>query len=340
MNADASNSLTVCHLQRKPRVAGNFSIEAVFRDVRQRLQSAISIRIWVAPCLSNGLLRRCWIAFDAFWNQCDVNHVTGDINFAALALNGRKTVLTILDCGDLSARTDLRAKLLRKLWVEWPVRHVAKVTTISSAAKADILSITHCDASKVEVIPVAIADAFEWSERIPSFEAPRILHVGTASNKNLSRLIQAVQGLNCTLVIIGVLSEGVLAELSATKVRFENHVNLSQPELIEQYVQADMLAFVSIYEGFGMPILEAQTVGRPVVTSNISSMPEVAGDAACLVDPFDVTSIRAGIVRIITDEDYRNDLIARGVVNVKRFDADVIANQYLAVYHAVAANNR
>jgi glycosyltransferase involved in cell wall biosynthesis len=340
MNADASNLVTVCHFQRKPRAAGNFSIEAIFLDVRHRLESAISIRLWVAPCLSNGFLRRCWIALNALQNQCDVNHVTGDINFVSLALNGRKTVLTILDCGDLCSRRDLRAKLLRKLWVEWPVRHVAKVTTISSSAKADILSLIRCDTSKVEVIPVAIADSFEWSERSPSFEAPRILHVGTASNKNLSRLIQAVRGLNCTLVIVGVLSEAVLAELNAIKVCFENHVNLSQPELIEQYVQADMLAFVSTYEGFGMPILEAQTVGRPVLTSNISSMPEVAGDAACLVDPFDVASIRDGILRIIDDAAYRTDLIARGVINAKRFDANVIANQYLAVYHAVAANNR
>jgi glycosyltransferase involved in cell wall biosynthesis len=95
------------------------------------------------------------------------------------------------------------------------------------------------------------------------------------------------------------------------------------------------VVFASTYEGFGMPIVEANATGRPVVTSNIGPMPEVAGSAACLVDPFDCSSIREGIVRVIGDADYRSHLVAGGFENVKRFQADVIAAQYAAVYREV-----
>jgi glycosyltransferase involved in cell wall biosynthesis len=94
-----------------------------------------------------------------------------------------------------------------------------------------------------------------------------------------------------------------------------------------------MVVFASTYEGFGLPIVEANATGRPVVTSNIFSMPEVAGDAGCFVDPFDASSIRAGIVRVVEDEAYRQGLIKKGFKNVKRFRADAIAHQYAELYN-------
>ena len=99
----------------------------------------------------------------------------------------------------------------------------------------------------------------------------------------------------------------------------------------------DLLVFVSTYEGFGLPILEAQATGRPVITSNVLSMPEVAGDSACLVDPFDVSSIRKGILKVINDPAYREKLIKRGFENVKRFQPDKIAEQYADIYRGLFA---
>jgi glycosyltransferase involved in cell wall biosynthesis len=102
----------------------------------------------------------------------------------------------------------------------------------------------------------------------------------------------------------------------------------------------DLLVFASTFEGFGLPIVEAQATGRPVVTSNIMSMPEVAGDAACLVDPFNVSSIREGVLKVINDSDYRNALVKAGFENVKRFQPEQIARQYAELYHElVKADN-
>ena len=97
-----------------------------------------------------------------------------------------------------------------------------------------------------------------------------------------------------------------------------------------------MLMFASTYEGFGLPIVEANAVGRPVVTSNLSPMPEVAADAACLVDPHDVGSIRVGVKRIINDGLYRESLVAAGYRNAQRFRPATVAGNYALLYRQVA----
>ena len=90
--------------------------------------------------------------------------------------------------------------------------------------------------------------------------------------------------------------------------------------------------FRNVKEGFGLPIVEANAVGRPVITSRLYSMPEVGGDAACYVDSYDVGSIRAAVEKIIHNADYRQQLIENGYRNVKRFQLPVIAAQYAVLY--------
>jgi glycosyltransferase involved in cell wall biosynthesis len=330
-----SNNFVVVHYQRKPRKTGNYSVETIFQDVRKRLQD-LKFRVVEAPYFSNGVFKRLAIMVHAACCQADVNHVTGDINFACILLRPNRCVLTILDCLDAETKRGLGGWLFRKLWFQWPVKRCAVITTISEASKGDIVRITGCHPDKVVVTSVAISDQFKRIDRTFHQDCPTILQVGTSKNKNIERLAAALEGIKCRLVVIGRLSDSQHASLVQNKIQFENLVGLSDAELLQQYDRCDVVAFASVLEGFGMPIVEGNTVGRVVVTGNRTSMPEVAGDAACLVNPYDIQDIRNGFLRVINDAAYRNALIEKGFKNAERFGPAKIAGHYRNVYEFVA----
>jgi glycosyltransferase involved in cell wall biosynthesis len=110
---------------------------------------------------------------------------------------------------------------------------------------------------------------------------------------------------------------------------------LTDGELVAAYRRCDVVVFASLYEGFGLPILEAQAMGRPVITSNFGAMKEAAGDGALLVDPRSVEEIRAAILRIKNEPGLREELVRKGRENAERFRADAIALKYAEIYRAV-----
>ncbi len=329
--------MQVTYFHRKRRGGANFSIEQIFAEIRQQLGDRIESRVWVAPFLSNGFFRRVAIAVTAWVWQSDVNHVTGDINFVAILLAPERTLLTNHDCVFLDRTRGWRRTLLKWIWLELPIRRVRYVTTVSAESRRVLLEHVKCDPGKVIVVHNPVSPKFQYCPKPFPEREVRILQLGTAPNKNLARLIPALAGLDCVLIIVGVLSDAIVQLAKNEGVQMVNYVDLAFDEVIEQYELCDIVSFVSLAEGFGMPIIEANAVGRPVVTSMVSSMPEVAGDAACLVDPSDVASIRGGFQRVMSDDAYRSQLIANGLENVKRFSVGRIAGEYLHLYNRVVA---
>ncbi len=327
--------MVVTFFLRAPR-SGAFSIESLFNNVKQGLPSSLVHRNAYLPTAGT----KPWQLFAniryAQRNQSIVNHITGDVHYIAFGLPTKRTILTIHDLRVLQLGNSMKQKLLKLLWFTLPVRKVRYVTVISEATKKDLLRQVKIAADRVVVIPNCVSPAFTYQPKTFNSEKPRILHIGTKENKNLERLIKALEGLNCQLRVVGKLTSNQQILLFEHNIDFYNVWDLPFEMVLEEYRNADILSFVSLYEGFGMPVIEAQAVGRPVLSSNVSSIPEVAGEGACLVNPESTKEIRAGLLKIIEDEAYRNDLIKKGRENVKRFQIEEIAAQYLQLYKEVA----
>ena len=325
--------MEVVFFHRKPRVNSNFSVEFIFENVRAILQEKVTCRVEVCQFTSNGFFKRLAITVSSAFKQGEINHVTGDVNFINLFFRKKRSVLTILDCGFMASSKGLKRFILKTFWLTIPVHRAGIVTVISQATKDELLRYVNCDPDKIRVVPVFVSAAFQPGFNV-GFNAnkPTLLQVGTKANKNILRLIEAVKDIPCQLDIVGELTEEHETALRKYKVDYVNSVRISDQEIVKKYRECDIVTFVSTYEGFGMPIIEANSVNKPVITSNILSMPEVAGDAACLVDPYQVEEISAGIRKIINDEVYRVQLIENGKVNKLRYQPSAIAQQYVDVY--------
>ena len=298
--------------------------------------SEFSVEKFTSSFISNGLVQRIRGMLEARKHQGDINHITGDVHYLVFGLPGKRTVLTIHDCGFMSHPNLLARQILKLLWLDLPVRHCKYVTAVSEATKKDIVRYTGCDESKVIVIPTVVATAYHSVPKEFNAGCPRILHIGLAPNKNFERHVAAISGIDCHLHIVGKLRDQHIGMLEKYGVTYTSEYSISKEAMIKAYIDADIVLFASTREGFGMPIVEGQSIGRPVITSSVSSMPEVAGGGACLVDPFSVESIRDGVMRVIEDPDYRVSLQDRGYENVKRFSPGTVARQYEALYRMVA----
>lgn len=337
-NTSLKKAIRVVFFHRKPRNFGNYSVEILFSEIRRHLPSQISPIVSVASFTSNGFLKRLYIAIEAALRQHwgDVNHITGDVNFIGLFFKKKRTVLTILDVGFMYHPNPLARWILKLFWLKIPISRAEIVTTISQATKDELLKFVSCDPAKIRVVYIPVSNRFSPSFKSFNKEKPILLQIGTKGNKNLVRLIKAVKGLNCHLDIVGKLDEELQNLLDQFQTSYTSSLNISEEEMIFKYQNCDLVTFISTYEGFGMPIIEANLSGKPVITSNMLSMPEVAGKAAHLVNPFDVIDIRNGILKIIEDDAYRDKLIMDGYENAKRFEVEKILKDYTEIYQKLA----
>ena len=224
---------------------------------------------------------------------------------------------------------DTQIKRLSRL-VQTDVQIIAD----SESTKNDLMEIYSLKESRITVIYPGIDQIYspqskhEINRVKTKYNLPDrfVLSVGTQEpRKNVARLVQAVQGLDLPLVLTGKYGWG--HQTSTPGVSTLGFV--PDADLPAIYSAATVFAYPSLYEGFGFPVLEAMACGTPVVTSNVSSLPEVGGQAAVLVDPLSIESIRQGIVTAQADKDLR---IKRGFAQAKKFTWERAAKQTMEVY--------
>lgn len=256
------------------------------------------------------------------------------------------SVISILDVSYLYFPELFKKKDLYqlKIWGKYSIKKAVKITTISNSSKNDIIKAYGVNESKVAVIYPGIKqilytkfmDKKELSKKF-NIEKEYILFVGTLQpRKNIEKLIEAFSKIkqDLQLIIVGKKGwqyENILTAPSrfkvSEKVRFLE--NVTDEDLPSLYKNAACFALPSLYEGFGLPVLEAMQYGCPVITSNVSSLPEAGGDAALYVNPEDVDDIADKINQILKDNKLREDLIKKGHEQVKKFSWEKTAKQTL-----------
>lgn len=312
---------------------GLYSLDRVVDVFHGALPDDIDARIVELPRESRGIIPRLVNVIFTARLRADVIHVTGDVHYCALAIRRRRCVLTIHDLVSIHRLRGIRRRLFFLLWYRLPVWWSARVTTISSATKNELLTRLPTAAPKISVIPNAVGTEFLHAHRVGRRGAtPKVLQVGTGPNKNLERVIRALVEVPVHLRVIGPVDDEQLALLKRSGLSYSTAMNLSGSQMLEEYLESDVLMFASTYEGFGLPIIEAQAVGLPVITAAVTSMPEVAGSGALLVDPCDEGAIRAALLLLLDSPETVASLIIEGHQNVQVYTPPIVANRYAQLY--------
>ena len=274
-----------------------------------------------------------------------------------------KCVLTIHDLSsfyyskNLPGYMDTKYLICLKSLLKYSSKRADRIITDSHSTKEDVIRYLKVNPNKIEVVYLGRPSNKIWKCLTPStisnvlqnynLNSKYILTIGNKhKHKNFDRLLEAVVILKRKyeqphkLVMVGMKGTAYSELLYKIKV-----LNLSQEVIVTDYIPdehipalysaADVFVFPSCYEGFGLPPLEAMTLGVPVVSSNAASLPEVVGDAAILFNPFDVNEMAEAIYKVINDLTFKKELVKRGYERVKKFSWDKTAKNTLAIYEEI-----
>jgi glycosyltransferase involved in cell wall biosynthesis len=265
--------------------------------------------------------------------NADIYHITGDIYYISLFLPRKKTTLTFHDIGYFkNKKRSFKNLMLALILFIFPAWKMKKMTCVSQLTKMDLINYFRINPRKIIIINDPLSLKLTYIPKVFNEMKPVILQIGTGIHKNLIGLIEAAKDIHCQLMIVGDPSRELIEKMDRYGMEYSIENNLTNDQVIEKYILCDILYFASWSEGFGMPIIEAQAVGRPVITSNMAPMPDVAGKGASFVDPRSPEEIKMALIQIIEQPEYREQLISEGLNNVHKYNPSEIAREYLDFY--------
>jgi glycosyltransferase involved in cell wall biosynthesis len=327
------SALKVCYIMRHPENFF-FSIERMCHVLAAQISKEAEVQIFHMPFASS-----FWGApANLTWlpkSRNTIYHILGDVHYAALALPKDRTVVTFCDAVLLHRYSGLKRHILLEYSYRKPIQRAAAITTISNFSKVELEKLCGGFNRRVHVVHVPIDPIFLGARSTVNGGRPKILQVGSGNQKNADVVIKALAGGNGELHIVGQPRMDLTELARRENVTVQWHNGINDRELVDLYASATLVTFASSYEGFGLPIVEAQAVGCPVITSTCCSLPEVAGDGALFVDPGNIEELRGAIHRLLNEPALRTSLIERGRHNVLRFSVQRIAAEYRAIYESL-----
>ena len=295
-------------------------------------------------------------------NMIEGNNIFHGTNYTVYPFKGLTKIINIYDLAFIKYPSYIDsvvqnyAKIVKKCLTWTDI-----IITISESSKKDIINYLNFPEEKIFVTPLASRYNINYLDNIDQekeidninydFSKPYLLFVSTIEpRKNITGIIKAFNYLKekykiqHQLVLIGRKGwkfEPIFQEIETSPYNSEiHHLNyLNDKHLAIFYSKAEVFVYPSFYEGFGLPVLEAMTLGTPVVTSNTSSIPEVAGDGAILINPDEILELAEGILKVISDQKIKQDLIIKGRKQSQNFSWEKTAKETLKAYQQLTINN-
>jgi glycosyltransferase involved in cell wall biosynthesis len=319
-------------------------VENYARSILEELEKKLFLVV-VKPKSTNKYLSHLWSHFKLPFMKADI--IFCPANTAPLFVpKSKRLVVTIHDVAFLTQPQSF-SKFFRyyyRFLVPKNIQRADKILTVSKYSKGEIESYYKDAKGKIEVVSLGVDDSFSV---LTGKKKEQILYVGSMNErKNFIGVIKAFLSLerdDVKLVMVGNFSGNFTLDEHTQKVLqeaqkhplIEFRSNVSNNELIQLYNEAKLFVFPSFYEGFGLPVLEAMACGTPVVTSNISSLPEVGGDAVLYCDPYSVEDIRQKIEEVLSDATLQEQMREKGLLRAKEFSWEKSAQEHIRVFEEV-----
>ncbi len=286
------------------------------------------------------------------WSHFVLPFKNGDVLFCPantapiFVPKNKKLVVTIHDVAFITHPKSFSTffRIYYKLIMPIIIKRANKIITISHFSKQEIVKYYPDAKNKIEVIHLGLDEKYRIIQKTQ--KENQILYVGSLNErKNFKAVLKAFyrMQINCKLLVVGNFSSNFVLDdesLSLIKEAKKNDnivfkSNVTDEELVDIYNASKLFLFPSFYEGFGFPPLEAMACGTPVITSNVSSMPEVCGDAALYVDPHNIDDITSKIELLLSDEALQHSMIEKGLLHVKQFRWEKAAKEHLKILQSV-----
>lgn len=310
------------------------------RPIVDHLQTAT---LWIPP---HHRLEQYTLPFEIARHRLDIYHST---DFIPLRWGASHQVITVHDLSFLilPEHKDLASSRYYTDQIEWAVRKADHILSNSQATKRDMIELLGVPEAKITVTPLGIGAEFRAREALPPVAGlpdEYMLFVGTIEpRKNIPLLVEAYKRLKSPPALVlagrtGWLYEDIVKVIHQAQTEGYHVIwrdDIGDGELVSLYQHAELVVMPSHYEGFGFPIAEAMACGTPVIASNISSLPEVMGDAGLLVPPSDLGAWVEAIEQGLHDQAWRKGAIERGRVQSERFTWENCARLTEQAYNQV-----
>lgn len=322
--------MRICYIYRE-KEKNEHSIEYVFDTIASEMEiRGYEVYKWYKPVSWSRTFKDIR---ELRKMKYDIYHITGDVYYLWVFFPWSKTTMTVHDIGCWKNHP---FRMVIFLFVVFPI-YLASLflkgfTCVSDLTKRDLMKMLHIREKKIRTIANPLSLPLKRCTKPFNKECPKILQIGTGDHKNLIGLIEAAKGLRCHIDIIGNPNQALIDKMNEYGEEYTISYRIPWEDVARHYKECDILYFVSKSEGFGMPIIEAQTVGRPVLTTNTEPTKTVAGGAALLYTTDDFMGIRKGLDLLINDDNFRENLVSNGYVNAAKYSPLNIASLYEQFY--------